>query len=756
MLGYDFIYIDYNNGMDDIYRNASFVVDAIRKINSLNAGSKKNIVMGYSMGGLVASIALKNMELSSEDHCTWKYISIDSPHRGANIPLGYQEAFNHIMSDELGLTFYLPICNISIHPEHFINTLSHSKSIFNSIAAQQMLAFNSNPSFQHVHNKFDSDYCKLGFPEKTVNVAISNGRSDNLRIHNPGTDLFRLNATYKLSSLIEFFNVVLGSAISPLFSFTNHPELLLNIVPGKTSISSSVSAKAARSGSSEIYYGKLSFRKKILWLMPVTVTITKRKKVSPYNMIPVDGAQGGSFHIQDSFDFGSLPSGLSLNYSLNREFTFIPTSSSLGISGDLWKTYVSKDFSQEDIVQSGITPFNSVRSNTMNDDHANCFSQSTFLINELLEEEFTMDQQPIIIGADVLKNEDSTTYHIKQAIPGVIYEWKVTDGITIVSQSESTCTVKPSSEKFVKNAIIVKCTYPKGQKKVFQHKLIWTGKPDINLLTIIQRSTVLSIEGARDKTIFLPELQIRWKGYGELDDIKWSKVSISASGSTVDGNPITKDKIDEVDNSGNFTYNNEDEFMALTQAIRFDDQTGIPYYSRLKHSGSNNQYGTVTDSLSIWTPDGPVYPTNPDEDEEIVNINDIEESILVNLIDGRNYYNVTPLVFLSNDTKEILLRLKIININGESSYSNPIRYIIQQTPVVSVYPNPCTHFISVKIYDGNHERKYKVELWDSNNLLNTHYITANEHIDVSSLQKGKYIVRVISDNAVSSEVIEKI
>ena len=84
--GFDIVYLDYNCPTDDIWRNAELMRDAIRWVNEHKEGSAENIVMGYSMGGLVAAIALRKMELDGEVHKTKKYISLDSPHCGATVP----------------------------------------------------------------------------------------------------------------------------------------------------------------------------------------------------------------------------------------------------------------------------------------------------------------------------------------------------------------------------------------------------------------------------------------------------------------------------------------------------------------------------------------------------------------------------------------------------------------------------------------------------------------------------------------------
>jgi PGAP1-like protein len=91
---YDFIFVDFSNGTDYIQRNSLLLQEVIRRVNQVKApiGTKlyKNVVVGASMGGLVARHALASMEKQGENHCTHTYVSFDSPQKGANIPLSIQ------------------------------------------------------------------------------------------------------------------------------------------------------------------------------------------------------------------------------------------------------------------------------------------------------------------------------------------------------------------------------------------------------------------------------------------------------------------------------------------------------------------------------------------------------------------------------------------------------------------------------------------------------------------------------------------
>ena len=64
---FDIIYLDYNDGLDDIRRNAVLFQEVIDYVNRNKEGASPNVVMGISMGGLVARYALRKMELENSD-----------------------------------------------------------------------------------------------------------------------------------------------------------------------------------------------------------------------------------------------------------------------------------------------------------------------------------------------------------------------------------------------------------------------------------------------------------------------------------------------------------------------------------------------------------------------------------------------------------------------------------------------------------------------------------------------------------------
>jgi Putative serine esterase (DUF676) len=92
--GFDVTLVNFPNGADYVERNAMALVALLKRENAkltANASTEKVSIIGPSMGGLVSRYALAYMEKNNIIHNTKLWVSFDSPHLGANIPIGAQE-----------------------------------------------------------------------------------------------------------------------------------------------------------------------------------------------------------------------------------------------------------------------------------------------------------------------------------------------------------------------------------------------------------------------------------------------------------------------------------------------------------------------------------------------------------------------------------------------------------------------------------------------------------------------------------------
>lgn len=282
--GRDLIVLDYTNAMRSIFENAALARKAITYINAnRNNSSDKFTVIGASMGGLVTRIALADMDkypatYGASHVNTW--LSFDSPHEGANIPLGLQEFFS----------FFQGKAEMPVSIFHFYNLL-------NTPAAKQMLLVHHFTSSylagNETHDTFQSDLRSRGYPSTCKKIAISNGSGYGSK---------------------QPFNE--GQMI---LNWDNPGWFFCDVAARIASISTSSSPLPS------VFWG---FHDTLAWF---DETETTQYHYYPY---PIDNAPGGyrgSF--KELYDqIQSSGNGGSGDYCSSPNHCFIPTSSSLGLS----------------------------------------------------------------------------------------------------------------------------------------------------------------------------------------------------------------------------------------------------------------------------------------------------------------------------------------------------------------------------------------------------------------------------------------
>ena len=219
-----------DGGADFIERNAMLLVDLINLINTDKIGNEQNVVIGPSMGGLISRYALNYMEDQNMNHDTRLWISFDSPHHGANVPIGFQHQFNFLA---FGLDDFWILGDQNVEELQPI-----IDGMLKSPAARQMLTdqfeshitdsdgvtFNSAlalPQPYYYKDIFDTRLNNLtatGFPELVRNVSIINGSGINNRYQNNGNPSSSL---YPGSQILDAnINVMTGADLKVKTYFT--------------------------------------------------------------------------------------------------------------------------------------------------------------------------------------------------------------------------------------------------------------------------------------------------------------------------------------------------------------------------------------------------------------------------------------------------------------------------------------------------------------------------------------------------------
>ncbi len=204
---YDVIILNFENGGDYIQRNSMLLIELIEKLNMEKNSEDQLVVAGYSMGGLVARYALTYMEKHEKDHNTRLYISMDSPHKGAHVPVGLQALVRTFDSQAMQTMF----------PQ-----LAESINQLDAPAAKQMLKYrlkyatqaNGEIDISQDFLKFFNELSNLnecnGFPTKCRNIAFSLGswngvgQRSNQDIDQDGMFDFQYHGTYTMSINIPF------------------------------------------------------------------------------------------------------------------------------------------------------------------------------------------------------------------------------------------------------------------------------------------------------------------------------------------------------------------------------------------------------------------------------------------------------------------------------------------------------------------------------------------------------------------------
>jgi len=175
--GIDVILLGFTTRHSYIQANAGVAISCIRQAIQERSGDAPLIVSGLSMGGLITRFALAAMEHDGEDHQTQTYLSMDSPHNGAWVPIILQQ-----------LAYFFEHLSPPTEPGK-----PRQADLIRSPAAQQLLwgwvadsrycgpVATASP----LRGEFLDDLTKLGwFPARPRLLGIANGTGDGT-----GTDM---------------------------------------------------------------------------------------------------------------------------------------------------------------------------------------------------------------------------------------------------------------------------------------------------------------------------------------------------------------------------------------------------------------------------------------------------------------------------------------------------------------------------------------------------------------------------------------
>ncbi|PVX46476.1 hypothetical protein C8C85_2337 [Flavobacterium sp. 103] len=475
---YDIIYVDWDNGVDYMQRNAYALEAVINYVNArkvLSGSTTKNVILGQSMGGVIARYALADMEQRGVDHKTSLFISHDAPQQGANIPISFQYMFRHLTRQYVKspLLLYGGETFLPMHTDS--QPVSSYLSILDAPASKQLITNFVNSSYTIDNSENTSFYNELkgkgvtnsgGYPVQCRNIAISNGSEcGTTQTFNPGDDL----VIFQLNKGLSFWGDLLSLVYNPLGGAIGGDYIdrdlygvaVLGTFPGHSKYNVDFQAKSLYDSSgNQIYKGRVSYTKKILWALNITIDITNVTKNQPSATLPFDTYGGGYFDTKTLAGTVNSP-----NLVIKDHFGFIPTASALDIGKrnvplldvDYKKSYVGAI----PLVAPKNSPFANFTTdfdknpNAHNKQHISfdprngkwLASELNALSNPILIPEKT-DCSYICSDVQIAGNAllcGSGSYSVPL---GATYSWSITDGenlVTLSGNGTNTVTLNPSS-----------------------------------------------------------------------------------------------------------------------------------------------------------------------------------------------------------------------------------------------------------------------------------------------------------------------
>lgn len=432
--GYDLVYVDWNQSEEYIQANANVLIEVINDINFRKASvgsSEPNIIMAHSIGGLVTRYALKKMENENKRHQVNTFISYDTPHLGAHIPLGILYGFHGIMTfikeHNLLKSITQSLGNVPI-----TDFIKYGEAVAYSTAAQQMLIYYVDPAGFFNNNRhiaWQKELNTLGFPKgdngSSFNMwAIANGDYSSTHIPPRAYISTPFNAESDILHLIPFLSsVTLGLTLNDVV------VTLLNILPGRTSINGHFDLYPAKAIGQKVTSISMQYKKKFLWLIPISKNVFSYERYYQgthlFDTYP-------SSHYKHNLGVNSEEGGLPIigNFAVDiytyPNIPFIPISSALAYGDGI--NYNSNSFTSQPPI--GATPFGE-----------NYFLQSATEHSQITEKAFKWVSSKLrtsIIGPNV--GNDGIQYALSNP-PGSI-TWGTSDPNVATIDQQGVLTVK--------------------------------------------------------------------------------------------------------------------------------------------------------------------------------------------------------------------------------------------------------------------------------------------------------------------------
>lgn len=500
-LGYDVIFVNHptykrgtrtiDGGADYIERNALAHVGFYQYINGLvaqNGSSEKLVIIGPSMGGQISRYALAYMEDKGIPHNTRLWISVDSPHLGANIPLGAQALLHDAKSQDVDAAkdFVDKMLHSVAAKQQLIEQYSDiartaDPGLLNGRVVEQGYTFDQGSKYfkQYYKSLFNNGVeGSNGYPQIPKKIAIVNGSlSGSKEYFNPWTASID---NYGNDSQITLNIKGFQNLPVPFFNAKTHIASLETYNMPRYGARSKI-ARFKKTSHDDSMYATNNNSRGNMDIVPGGWFPSQNDIAEPLDGSKPANAQESFWHTWgDAWDnvkewFSDWLGGSYFELrTLKHSSSFIPSFSALGHTSpdQSWAIPLSKN-----LVCSNETPFDSYFGQERNTQHTSFSKESFEWIKEELRGTETAPNFPVstsaLIGSSNICRGNTLTYTFAPcSTPTPVKKWTYSGYLTKVSHTSNSITLSAPSDSRIQGW--VEAEFFNGVK---MRKNIWIGKP---------------------------------------------------------------------------------------------------------------------------------------------------------------------------------------------------------------------------------------------------------------------------------------
>jgi len=458
-LGYDVVIVNHpihfangfkmDGGADYIERNGLTHVNLYQFLNSKlaqNNSQEQLVIVGPSMGGQISRYALSYMEKNNLTHNARLWVSVDSPHLGANIPMGVQSLLNLLKdvagsveaADYVDNQLGSPAARQQLIEQYCGSTNGQLNTTWldGRTVSQGFSQNNGRPIFINYYNNLFNNGLpgSHGYPQNLRKVAMVNGSLT-------GSKAF-LNP-FENGGYEEF-----GTPYND--QYANHGAKSLKIEGFANIIGHMLTVESYFMPNTGDNHKIAYFKKKnIIWQYYDRYISNLNSRGN------MDNIPGGWFPTQAvlaesivestpcSWFFGQICINDWDIETIEQVGSFIPTISALGLLNPdfQWNSPLNRN-----LVCTNETPFDSYFGSNLNTEHTSFSFES---VQWFLQEIAGLPQPPTVyftgdnlMGPQEVCQQDIVTFEFDSCTPTSVINWQVSSGLQIITSDEASVTVQ--------------------------------------------------------------------------------------------------------------------------------------------------------------------------------------------------------------------------------------------------------------------------------------------------------------------------